>query len=60
MESRKYLSARGLGTLLLICATSPQINMAQIVSGEIDTVTVVIDPSESQAIARAAQARFER
>tara|TARA_B100001964_G_scaffold180535_1_gene199471 strand:- start:50 stop:154 length:105 start_codon:yes stop_codon:yes gene_type:complete len=34
--------------------------MAQIVSGEIDTVTVVIDPSESQAIARAAQARFER
>ena len=60
MKSRKYLSARGLGTLLLICATSPQINMAQVVSGEIDTVTVVIDSSESQGIARAAQARFER
>ena len=60
MKSRKYLSARGLGTLLLICATSPQINMAQVVSGEIDTVTVVIDSSESHGIARAAQARFER
>lgn len=60
MKSRKYLSARGLGTLLLICAASPQINMAQVVSGEIDTVTVVIDSSESQGIARAAQARFER
>ena len=34
--------------------------MAQVVSGEIDTVTVVIDSSESQGIARAAQARFER
>tara|TARA_B100000809_G_scaffold46774_2_gene41227 strand:- start:29752 stop:31485 length:1734 start_codon:yes stop_codon:yes gene_type:complete len=34
--------------------------MAQIVSGEIDTVAVVIDSSESQGIARATQARFER
>ena len=60
MKSRRHLYARGLGTLLLICATSPQVNMAQTVYGEIDTVAAVIDSSDIQGIARAAQARFER
>ena len=60
MKSRRHLYARGLGTLLLICATSPQVNMAQTVYSEIDTVAAVIDSSDIQGIARAAQARFER
>jgi len=54
------MSARGLGTLLVICAIYPQVTMAQIVAPEIDTVVAVVDSSGVLRVARAAQARFER